>query len=152
MMATLAKWVALAACGLFALAIILGVAGVPDPFPDTEVTHQRPYANFVGREYRVTADVSAYAWNYFPDKAKILSISLISPLGVRNRFVSYVTPLRRGQTIRIESAWRSFALIEFLRYYVVSVPDAGLPDGIPIKMAVESDGIPDPTVYEPVAK
>jgi hypothetical protein len=152
-MVTLAKRVALAGCGLFAFLIMLGIGGVAVPwFPDTEITHQRPYADFVGREYRVTGDVSAYAWNDFPDRAKILTISLIAPPGVRNRFVSYVTPLRRGQKIRIVSAWRSVVLEGFLRYYVVTVPDAGLPDAIPITMRVNSDGIPDPSVYEPIGQ
>jgi len=153
MMMTVAKRVALAACGLFAILIMLGIGGVPVPwFPDAEITHQKPYADFVGSEYRVTGDVSAHAWNDFPDKAKILTISLIPPPGVRNRFVSYVTPLRRGQKIHIVSAWRSVVLVEFLRYYVVTVPDAGLPDGIRIKMYVNSDGLPDPRLYEPIVK
>ena len=150
MVVTLAKRVALAACGLLALGIIAGIAGMPSPLPDTDITHQKPYADFVGREYRVVGEVSAYAWNDFPDKAKILSISLIPPPGVGNRFVSYVTPLRAGQRVRILRAWRHFALIEFLKYYIVSVPGAGLPEGIPINMMVNSDGIPDPSVYEPI--
>jgi hypothetical protein len=41
-------------------------------------------------------------------------------------------------------------LIEFTKYYLLSVPDAGLPDGIPIAMDVNSDGVPDPRVYEPI--
>jgi hypothetical protein len=48
------------------------------------------------------------------------------------------------------SAWRQFVLFEFARYYKVSVPDAGLPDGIDIEMRVASDGVPDPLVYEPI--
>ena len=72
------------------------------------------------------------------------------PPGVDNRFVSYVTPLKPGQRVRIVSAWRRFALVEFSRYYVVSLPDAGLPKGIEITMAVNSDGVPDPLIYEPI--
>lgn len=147
-----ARWAAFAACGLLVLGIIMGLGGMASPFPDTDITHQKPYADFVGREYRVTGDVNAYAWNDFPDKAKILSISPMPPPGVRNRFVSYVTPLQKGQTVRIVSAWRHFALLEIAKYYVVSAPGAGLPEGIPITMAVNSDGIPDPRVYEPVGR
>jgi hypothetical protein len=148
----LAKWVALAACGFLALVIVLGVGGVQVPWPATETTQQKPYIDFVGREYRVISSVSAYAWNDFRDKAKILSISLIPPPGVRNRFVSRVTPLQPGQRVRIISAWRHFLLPEVRRYYVVSVPDAGLPEGIEITMSVNSDGIPNPRVYEPIGK
>lgn len=144
------KWIAFAALGLLALAIVLTVGGVRSPFPPTEITHEEPYFARIGREYRVTSDVSAYAWNDFPDKTKILSISLMPPPGMRNRFVSYVVPLRRGQTIRLVSAWREFP--SFAKYYVVAVPSAGLPEGIPITIAVKSDGIPDSRVYEPVER
>jgi hypothetical protein len=119
--------------------------------PDTEITHQKPYADYVGREYRVASDVSAYAWNDFPDKDKILSITLMPPPGVRNRFVSYVTPLKAGQRVRIVSAWRHWVLFGFDKYYVVLVPGAGLPDGVDIAIHdVNSDGVPDPLVYEPL--
>jgi hypothetical protein len=67
--------------------MILAFGGIRSPFPDTEITHQKPYADFVGREYRVVSDVSAYVWNDFPDKTTIVWISLIPPPGVRNRFV-----------------------------------------------------------------
>jgi hypothetical protein len=147
---TLLKWLVLAAGGLLALVIVLGVGGVRVPWPPAETTQQKPYADFVGREYRVISSVSAYAWNDFPDKAKILSVSLMPPPGVRNRFVSYVTPLQPGQRVRIVSAWRHFLVLGFHRYYVVSVPGAGLPEGIEITMGVNSDGIPDRRVYEPI--
>lgn len=142
----LAKWTAFAIFGL----LMLAMGGIRSPFPDTEVTHQKPYADFVGREYRVASEVSAYAWNDFPDKDKILSITLMSPPGVRNRFVSYVTPLKVGQRVRIVSAWRRLVLFGFHRHYVVLVPGAGLPDGVDITMRVNSDGVPDPRVYEPI--
>ena len=142
-----AKRVVIAAFGLLALAIVLSVAGVRSPFPPTEITHQEPYSHFIGREYRVTSDVSAYAWNDFPDKAKILSISLVPPPGIRNRFVSYVIPLQPWP--EHSSCRRLAEFPSFARFYVVSVPGAGLPDGITITMAVNSDGIPDPGVYEP---
>jgi hypothetical protein len=147
---TLVKWSVLAVGGLLAVVIVLGVGGVQVPWPPTETTQQKPYADFVGHEYRVISSVSAYAWNDFPDKTKIQSISLLPPPGVRNRFVSYVTPLQPGQRIRIVSAWRHFLLLGFSRHYVVSVPGAGLPEGIEITMAVNSDGIPDPRIYEPI--
>jgi hypothetical protein len=149
---TIAKWLVLAACGLLALVIVLGVGGVQLPWPPTEITQQKPYADFVGREYRVISSVSAYAWNDYPDKAKIQSFSLLPPPGVRNRFVSYVTPLQPGQRVRITSAWRHFLLLGLDRYYVVSVPGAGLPEGIEITMGVNSDGIPDRRVYEPIGE
>ena len=56
MLAGLAKWVPLAVGGLLALGIVLivwGIAEYASPFPVVEITHQKPYAAFVGREYRV---------------------------------------------------------------------------------------------------
>jgi hypothetical protein len=132
---------------------MLGVGGVRLPFwfPNTEVTHDRPYADFVGREYRVKGHVTALAWNDFPDKAKILSVSLTPP-SAHNRFVSYSIPLKLEQRVRIVSAWRQFELVEFSYEYVVDVPGAGLPEGIPITMKVNSDGVPDPLLYEAIDK
>ena len=40
----------------------------------------------------------------------------------------------------------------FHRHYVVSVPGAGLPNGIPVTMDVEADGVPDSRIYEPMNK
>jgi hypothetical protein len=107
---------------------------------------------FIGREYRVISSVSAYAWNDYPDRAKIQSLSLMPPRGVRNRFVSYVAPLQPGQRVRIVSAWRHFLLLGFDRYYVVSVPGVGMPEGIRITMQVNSDGLPDRRLYERIGQ
>jgi len=111
----LLKGTAFAAFGLLALLLVVGFiaeAGILSPFPDTDITDQKPYADFIGREYRVAvADLSAYAWNDFPDKAKILTITLTRPPGTRNRFVSYVRPLQHDQRVRIVGALRHFALL-----------------------------------------
>jgi len=149
-------WTVVSAFGLIAVLssalIILGVGGYRVPwFPSTDVSHEKPYADFVGREYRVTGHVTALAWNDFPDKAKILRVSLTPP-AARNRFVSYSIPLQLGQRVRIISAWRQFELVEFTYEYVVNVPGAGLPDGIPITMKVSADGVPDPLIYEAIDK
>jgi hypothetical protein len=60
--------------------------------------------------------------------------------------------LQPGQRVRIVSAWRHFLLLGFDRYYVVSVPGAGLPEAIKITMGVNSDGIPDRRFYEPIGE
>ncbi len=147
------KWAVIAAFGLLAFAIMVGVGGGSLPFwpSATEVTHESPFADFVGREYRVTGNVSALAWNDFPDKAKILVVSLTPP-DARNRFVSYRIPLKLDQRVRILSAWRHLSLFEFTYDYKVSVPGAGLPEGVPVKMWVNSDGVPNPLFYEAIDK
>lgn len=144
------KWAVASALVLLLAVIVLGVGGYSVPFwpADSEVTNQKPYSDFIGREYRVIGPVAALAWNDFPDKAKILVVSLTSPPGAQNRFVSYKIPLQPGQKVRILSAWRSLVLFEFSYYYLVSVPSGNLPEGVPIKMKVSPEGIPDPFAYQ----
>ena len=132
--------------------MVLALGGTLNSSPLVEITQQKPYADFIGREYRVMADVRAIAWNDYPDKAKILVITLMPPPGFKNRFVSYETPLKPGQRVRIVSAWQQFGLVGYNRHYVVSVPGAGLPDGIPVEIHMNSGGVPDPQVCEPVDK
>ncbi|HET9266514.1 MAG TPA: hypothetical protein VFO31_00065 [Vicinamibacterales bacterium] len=148
--AVVAACVAVAAGALLAVLIILGIAGYGGQAPRTEVTEQRPYADYVGREFRIVGDISATAWNDFPDRAKILSVTLDPPPRTRNRFVSYVIPMKRGQRVRVLKAWRSYTLFEIIRRYVVSVPDASLPTDVEITMRVDSDGVPDSRYYEPI--
>lgn len=145
-------WTALVALGLLAGAVVLGLGGRRVPFlvNETEVTHKQPFAEFVGREYRVKGQVSALAWNDFPDKAKILSVSLMPFPGALNRFVSYSIPLQVGQRIQIISASRKFELAGWGYHYEVNVPGAGLPGGIPVTLRVSADGVPDPLIYEAI--
>ena len=136
--------------GLIGVVIIIGLGGYQIPFwpSDTEVSLEKPFSNFIGRELHVMGDVTALTWNDFPDKEKILVVSLTSPPAASNRFVSHRIPLQQGQRVLIQSAWKSFSLIEFTYYYQVSVPGAGLPEGIPINLKIGSDGIPNPLVYD----
>ena len=149
------KFVIFGAAGLVALPVIVLIAinvAMEVPAPQTEVTNRKPFADYIGREYRIVGDVSALAWNDFPDKDKILSISLMSPPLVSNRFVSYSKPLKPGQTVRIVSAWRSLTLDGFIHEYGVDLPGSGLPEGIATTMNVNAHGVPDPLVYEPIEK
>ncbi|WP_022664398.1 hypothetical protein [Desulfospira joergensenii] len=138
--------------GLFGLLIIIGLGGYQIPFwpSDKEVSFEEPFSNYIGRELSVIGEVTALTWNDFPDKEKILVVSLTSLPRAKNRFVSHKIPLQKGQRVLIQSAWKSFKLIEFNYYYQVSVPGAGLPEGVPIKLDIGSDGIPDPFFYEVV--
>jgi len=149
------KFVIFGAAGLVALPGILFIAvdvAMEVPAPKTEVTNRKPFADYIGREYRVVGNVSALAWNDFPDKDKVVSISLMSPPLVRNRFVSYSRPLKPGQKLRIISAWRSLTVDGFIYKYGVGLPGSGLSEGIPTTMNVNADGVPDPLVYEPIEK
>jgi hypothetical protein len=151
----LATYALFGAAGLVALPVILFVAlniAMQIPAPKTEVTNRKPFADHIGREYRVVGDVSALAWNDFPDKDTILSISLMSPPLVQNRFVSYRKRLDSGQTVRIVNAWRQVTLGGFTYEYGVDLDESGFPEAIPVTMGVSSDGVPDPHVYEPIER
>ncbi|MCG8686619.1 MAG: hypothetical protein MI892_17195 [Desulfobacterales bacterium] len=143
-------WMTLTALGLIVCLIVIGVGGYQVPFwpSDTEVSLEEPFSNLIGQEFLVLGKVTALAWNDFPDKEKILVVSLTSPPGASNRFVSYRVPLQQGQKVLIQSAWKSFSLFESTYYYKVAVPGAGLPEGVPIQLDIDSDGIPNPLYYE----
>src|SRR5687767_7799599 len=112
------------------------MGGCRTPFPPTEITQRQPYANLVGRDYRIVSEVIAHAWNEYPDEQTISSVSLIRPPGVANRFVSQRISLKPGQTLRIISAWQRFGLFGYDKYYIVSIPNAGLPEKVPIKIGM----------------
>lgn len=142
------KWILFFLFIFLVILVVLGIGGIQVPMLHAEITHQKPFADFIGREYRVKGSLTAFAWNDFPNKDKILAVSLMPPPGVKNRFVSFTKSLPLGQRIRIVSAWRYIALFEIIRYYEVSVPGLELPEGVPIKLNVKSDGIPVPGVLE----
>ena len=119
------------------------------PFPVTDISDRQPYANFIGREYRLTADLLAIAWNDFPDKEKILAVTLTPPPGTKNRFVSATVPVQRGRRLRIVAARQQWLFDGVGRWYVVSLPGVELPDG-PIKVWMNGEGIPDPAWFQPV--
>jgi hypothetical protein len=150
LMMSVFKWVVFTAFGLFVILIVIGLGGYQVPFwpEDSDVTNNKPFSTYIRQEYRVTNHIKALAWNDFPDKEKILVVSLMPPPGVQNRFVSYSIALQPGQKICILSAWRSLSLFEYNYYYLVSIADAGLPENVPIKMKVNIDGIPSPLFYE----
>ena len=144
------KWVVITVLSLFAVTCVVGLGGYQIPFwpEDSEVTNEKPFSNFIGQQYRLTSELYAHAWNDFPDKEKILVVSLMPPPGTKNRFVSYRVTLQPGQVVRIHSAWRSLSLFEYSYYYYISIPDTKLPDGVPIKMKVGADGSPSMQYYE----
>lgn len=150
LMKSLFKWTVFTAFGLFVIYIVIGLSGYQFPFwpEDTEVTNVKPFSTYIGQEYQVTNHIKALAWNDFPDKEKILVVSLTPPPGVQNRFVSYSITLQPGQKLSILSAWRTLSLLKYSYYYLVSIQGTELPENIPIKMKVSSDGIPNPLFYE----
>jgi hypothetical protein len=142
------KWTILGLLGLIVISIALGVSGYRIPISDTEITQRDPFAKFIGHEYIVKTPTEAMFWNDFPSKEKILNVS-IGPATAKTRFVSKIVPIRVGQRVRIVSAWQSFALLDSIKYYRISVSDLEVPEDVPIHLKVKSDGIPDAFIFEP---
>ena len=133
--------------------ITLGV-GLSTQEPATEVTDQRPFADFIGREYRIVGDVLAVAWNDFPDKEAILQVVLTRQAGpqTRNRFVSYAKPLSHNQTLRIISAWQVGARAKRQFRYLVALSGSDVPENDPVVVYVGADGVPDTMLYARLAR
>jgi hypothetical protein len=149
------RFIAFVVVGFFVLSIaLLMVAqiGMTISAPRTEVSDRKPFVDFIGREYRVVGDVTALAWNDFPNKEKILTFSLMSPPLTQNRYVSYEKHLEPGQVLRIVRAWRSITIEGFRYTYDVALPRGGLSKGIPIEVETSSDGSLNSRVYQFVGR
>jgi hypothetical protein len=86
----------------------------------------------------------------FPEQGQDSFDRPVWPAGSPQSLRLLCDALEASQTVLIVSAWLQFGLVGFNRHYVVVVPGAGLPDGIPVKMYMNADGVPDPRVCEPV--
>lgn len=127
--------------------------------PVEELPSTSPYANFIGAEYRVVGEVSAYGIYERMDGRKVLSyIELIPGVGIAGSLVEYKGPIAKGQQLKILSAWR-LHLFGFTQgvYYIVTFPDTNLPYAVPIRIELSrgNEGMDaglNPTVYERFAK
>jgi len=64
----LAKWALYGFLGMMALGIGLSMLlnilqSTPNPFPETDLSNQKPSVDFIGRQYRLITEVDAIAWN-----------------------------------------------------------------------------------------
>lgn len=82
-----AKWGILSLFGIFVILIMFGIGGYGLSTNHTDISQEKPFNDFVGRDYRVIAPTDTMYWNDFPDKEKILTVS-IGPASAENRFVT----------------------------------------------------------------
>jgi hypothetical protein len=123
--------------------------------PVEELPSTSPYANFIGAEYRIVGDVSAYSIYERVDGRKVLSyVELIPGIGISGSLVESKGPIARGQRLQIVSAWRMH-LFGFTQgiYYVVTFQDKNLPSDVPIRVELSrgNEGVDaglNPAVYE----
>ena len=99
-----------------------------------EMTRTPPYSDLIGTEYEVTTD-DLYAYGVYeslPGKA-VSWVTLVPGAGIAGPEIAFRRHLRRGQPIKILSAWRASILLEDGIYYRVAMPGADVPD-VPIRL------------------
>lgn len=139
--------------------ILIATSSACVQLPVEELPSTSPYANFIGAEYRVVGDVSAYGIYERVDGRKVLSyIELIPDVGISGSLVESKGPIVRGQHIKILSAWRMhmFGFTQGV-YYVIRSQDKNLIYDVPIRIELSrgNEGVDaglNPAVYERLAK
>jgi hypothetical protein len=130
--------------------LVISIAGYKVPFlpQDSDVSHLSPFSDYIGKELEVQGSADLIAWNDFPDKEKILSFTLVCNSGAKNRFVSYVKPLRDGQKMVVQSVWKSFLLFETRYYYKVKLKGLDIPAEIEVELSIGLDGKPNSSCFK----
>lgn len=99
-----------------------------------DLTLTNPYAQIVGTEYRIVAEVDAYGIYEDLDKKVISYITLIPGVGIGGPEVAFRKRIAKGQKIKISSAWRERKFLYNDIYYVIALQDADLPRGIQVRI------------------
>jgi hypothetical protein len=113
--------------------------------PDQAVSDQAPYSAQVGAEYRVMVD-DLHAYGVYAnltdkyDGKPISYATLIPGVGIGGTEIAWKKPIPRGSVVRILSAWRPRLLFGDRTYYRVAINSLPLPDEIPIKVYLYSNG------------
>lgn len=124
-----------------------------------ELTSTSPYADAVGTEYRVIAEVDAYGIYENLDKKVISYITLIPGVGISGPEVAFKKKIARGQRVKILSAWKEHRLLHSDVYYLIAFEnmDLELPHDTPIRIELSrgNEGVGvglNPRIYERLAK
>ena len=105
----------------------------------TDVSEEAPYRELIGSEYRVDAtDVNAYfIRDNYPDREPT-SVTLMSGVGIANRFVAFRRHVEPGSVIRIVSVRRSWELTGRFYYCVVEFENTDISRGLPVEVGLNS--------------
>jgi hypothetical protein len=123
------RFLSLLVC-LIWLIVFSGCAGSAE----IDLTLTNPYAQVVGNEYRIVAPVDAYGIYEDLDKKVITYITLIPGVGIAGPEVAFKKRISKGQKIKILSAWRERKLLHSNVYYIISLQQADIPNGIKIRI------------------
>ena len=123
-----------------------------------ELTFTSPYANFIGAEYRVVAEVNAYGiYENLDQRVAPSYITLIPGVGIAGPEVAFKRRIAKGQNIKILSAWREHTLLYNRVYYLVTSQDTDLPRDVQVQIELSrgNEGVDaglNPGVYERLVK
>lgn len=123
-----------------------------------ELTLTSPYAEIIGAEYRVVAEVIAHGvYENLNQRVAPSYITLVPGVGFDGPEVAFRKPIAKGQNIKILSAWREHTLLYNRVYYQVTVQDTDLPHDVPVRIDLSrgNEGVDaglNPGVYEKLAK
>jgi hypothetical protein len=117
------------------------------------LTLKKPYANIIGKEYRVVGEVDAYGIYEDLDHKKVAYITLISGVGIAGSEVAFRKRIAKGQNFEILSAWQENRLLGSDIYYLVSISNSELPRGIQVRLELSrgnemENGEINPRLYE----
>ena len=118
---------------LFAMAFLSGVCV---GCSTRDVSGEPAFAKVIDDEYRIVGDVDAYGIKKDLNDREAAFVELIPPPGISGPEVVFKKRLTKGQTFRIRSVRRRFALFENGIEYVVDLRDPDLRQGIEVRIAL----------------
>jgi hypothetical protein len=138
-------------CALCLLLVI--TFGACDKRSVDDLTLKKPYANVIGTEYRIVGEVDAYGIYEDLNHKTVSYITLISGVGIAGPEVAFKRRIAEGRNFEILSAWRENKLLGSDIYYLVSIPNSELPQGIQIRLELSrgngmENGEINPRLYE----
>ena len=149
-------WSSLSGRALRCLALCCALVGSAPACVRTssaDVSGEAPYRELIGSEYRVDAtDVNAYfIRDNYPDREPT-SVTLMSGVGVANRFVASKRHVEPGSIVRIVSVRRTWTLGGRFYYCIVEFENTDIARGLPVKVELKSrsgGGVElDPLIYK----
>lgn len=99
-----------------------------------ELSFSTPYSKIVGTVYHTSTDLYAYGVYENLDRETVAYITLIPGVGIAGPEIAFKNRIAKGQEIKILSAWREQGTMSGDVFYQVSMQDAGLPQGIQVRI------------------
>ena len=137
--------------------IVLGVVAVVlnVGWADSDVSAQKPFSDFVGRQYRIVGDVNAYGVkrDLSDETTSYVTVRALDTVGMAGPEVTFTTRLAPGTTFRITRARKSVGLYQEGIRYLVSMDHPDIPAGLDVELSLlggneSPNGALNPRFYE----